>query len=349
VVLILMQLGFFRAVVHTASIAYQPLDFDVVITSANYRQLLKPGSFDRVRLNVAAALPEVVETSNVLLAMQLYRNPVDTTVRAILVMGLDPQKNDFTDITEEQRTAIIPNDRALFDQLSRPEFGDRYPGLKAEVGGRKLEFVGLFTMGTGFGADGTVVINQSTFRSIAPHFPPNDVTLGLIRLRPGSDADAVARTLQTMLPPDVLVRSRRQFLADEQNYWVVKTSVGVIFGLGVVVALLVGTAIVYQVLSADVAKRMPEFATLKAMGYSRGYLTRIVLMQALTIGIVGFLPGWLLSLLLYDITRRQAHLWLEMGYVLPLVTLFLSATMCCISGLAALMKVHRVDPADLFG
>ena len=60
-----------------------------------------------------------------------------------------------------------------------------------------------------------------------------------------------------------------------------KTSVGIIFGFGVFVALLVGTAIVYQVLSSDISSRIAEYATLKAIGYPRRYLSRLVLEQAL--------------------------------------------------------------------
>lgn len=348
VVLVLMQLGFFGAVVRTATLVYDQIEFDVVLTSANYRQMLKPGLFDRARLNVAAALPEVAETSAASLMLQLYRNPDDGTSRAILVVGLDPTRDNFRILTPELRTAILRDDCVLFDELSRPEFGPRRVGLHAQVSGHALTIVGLFRMGIGFGADGTIVCNEPTFAAVCFPRSIDDVTLGLVRLRPGSDADDVVRRLRTILPADVAVQTRADFFAAEREFWIVKTSVGVIFGLGVLVALLVGTAIVYQVLSADVAKRMPEFATLKAMGYSRGYLTRVVLVQAATIGLIGFVPGWLISLVLYDVTRRQAHLQMVMGNVLPPVVLVLSVLMCCISGRAALAKVHRVDPAELF-
>src|SRR5204862_452907 len=147
--------------------------------------------------------------------------------------------------------------------------------------------------------------------------------LGLIKLRPGSNAEDVVRRLRALLPGDVDVKSRSDFLYAERYYWVIKTSVGVIFGLGVLVGIAVGVAVVYQVLSADIAKRMPEYATLKAMGYSQPYLSRVVLTQAATIGLAGFLPGWLISDALYDVTRREAHLWMEMGTALPCITLIL--------------------------
>lgn len=348
VVLVLMQLGFFRAVVHTATIVYDELEFDVVMTSENYRQMLKPGTFNRSRLSLAASLPEVAETSAVSLALRLYRNPENFTHRAILLVGVDPRKADFRAVTADQRRAVQRDDCILIDELSRPEFGPRAVGIQPEVSGRKLTIVGLFQMGTGFGADGTILMNESTFAAICLPRPIDDVTLGLIRLRPGADVNDVVRRLRAVVPPDVAVQTRAAFLNGEREYWVVKTSVGVIFGLGVLVSILVGTAIVYQVLSADVAKRLPEYATLKAMGYSYRYLSRIVMVQAATIGCIGFAPGLLIADVLYDVTRRHAHLWMEMGTLLPCATLAISVLMCCGSGLAALVKVRRADPADLF-
>ena len=63
--------------------------------------------------------------------------------------------------------------------------------------------------------------------------------------------------------------TRAEIAAHERRHWVTKTSVGIIFGFGVFVALLVGIAIVYQVLSSDISSRLAEFATLKAIGYPR--------------------------------------------------------------------------------
>jgi putative ABC transport system permease protein len=293
-------------------------------------------------------VPEIESTSAASLALQLYTNPDDGLRRALLVVGTNPAHDDFRLLSPSLRAAIARDDCVAMDRLSRPEFGPRRVGLQTQVSDVAVEIVGLFEMGTGFGADGTVVCNDATFAAICFPRSVDDVTLGLIRLRDGADADDVVRRLRAILPADVSARTREQFLNAEREYWVVKTSVGVIFGLGVIVAVLVGIAIVYQVLSADVAKRMPEFATLKAMGYSRGYLSRVVLVQAATIGLIGFVPGWLISVGLYDVTRREAHLQMTMGIWLPIIVLCLSIGMCCASGLAALKKVHRADPADLF-
>jgi putative ABC transport system permease protein len=116
----------------------------------------------------------------------------------------------------------------------------------------------------------------------------------------------------------------------------------------VAVGFLVGTAIVYQVLSSDIANHIAEYATLKAMGYGPGYLSRVVLSQALILAVLGFVPGWAISKGLYWATAAAARVPMELNLALSLEVLGMSVAMCAISGLASLQKVTSADPADLF-
>ena len=88
----------------------------------------------------------------------------------------------------------------------------------------------------------------------------------------------------------------------ERSRWLFQTPIGLIFQLGVLISLLVGAAIVYMVLATDVANRLPEYATLLAMGYSRKYLASIVMTQAITLCCCGFLVAWGAAELLYRMT-----------------------------------------------
>jgi putative ABC transport system permease protein len=234
------------------------------------------------------------------------------------------------------------------DRLSRKQFGDWRRANNLQIGGTQVEVVGEFSMGTGFGADGDVVTSEQTFQELFPQNSPESVSLGLLRAKPGFDPASVAEDLRRQLPPDVNVWTRLQIERSEREHWIIRTSVGIIFALGVVIGFIVGTAIVYQVLSSDIANHQAEYATLKAMGYSNGYLASIVLQQALLLAVLGFLPGWAISLGLYMATERSAHIPMRMGTALSLFMLVLSVAMCALSGIASLRKVNRADPADLF-
>ena len=126
------------------------------------------------------------------------------------------------------------------------------------------------------------------------------------------------------------------------------TTVGVIFACGTIVAFLVGISIVYQVLANDIAYRIGEYATLKAIGYGQGYLSSVVLQQATILALLGYLPGWLLAWLGYRLTQAAARIPMELGWELSLGVLGLTFLMCCTSGILALRKLAAADPADLF-
>ena len=84
-----------------------------------------------------------------------------------------------------------------------------------------------------------------------------------------------------------------------------RTSVGVIFRMGVFVACIVGTIFVYQVIATDIANHFAEYATLKAIGYPEKYLSGVVLRQALVLSVLGYVPALLVALVLYALGRRR--------------------------------------------
>jgi putative ABC transport system permease protein len=146
----------------------------------------------------------------------------------------------------------------------------------------------------------------------------------------------------------VSIATLEQAIEDEQHRWLWETPIGLIFQMGVVISLLVGAAIVYMVLSTDVANRLPEYATLLAMGYSRRYLAGIVLTQATVLCGIGFLASWVMGLGLYHLTSYVSGIPLRMTVTNVVLVAVLGFLMCCISGLLALRKLWKAEPANLF-
>jgi putative ABC transport system permease protein len=368
VVLILMQIGFLNAVRETATQIYRQIEFDLLITSPQYLYISKSGTFPRTRLYQAMSVPGVADANPLYLGFNYWLKRDDTAAaesadgplppaaagekprrRGIFVLGFNLSDPAFRlpDLGADVAPLKKPGN-VYMDTYSRPEFGAWDVGTRAEVGRKQIEVAGKFSMGTGFGADGAIIVSDRTFLELFPLRTRDDVSLGLIQLRDGADPAEVARRLDEVLPEDVRVWTRAQIEEHERHHWLVKTSVGIIFSLGVVVGFIVGTAIVYQVLSSDIANHMPEYATLKAMGYGPRYLAKVVLVQALILAVVGFLPGYAISKVLYAVTSRTAHIAMELGPELTVAILLTSVAMCSLSGLASLRKVNSADPADLF-
>ncbi|HEX4130698.1 MAG TPA: ABC transporter permease DevC [Pirellulales bacterium] len=351
VVLILMQLGFFFSVARTATLVYDRLNFDLAIVSSDYLHMGKAGMIPLERLYQAQDLPEVAGASPFWVSFNLWLNPDPRSHqrRSMMILAFRPddavvnlpEVEKYRNDLKELRTVLV-------DRLSRPEFGPHGPGVSTDIGQTAVRVIGEYTMGTGFSADGAVMTSDRTLFMITPMLPRNRATLGLISLRPGTNARRVKERLEQLLPQDSQVMTHDELNRYEQHHWVVKTSVGVIFGLGVGVALVVGLAIVYQVLSSDIANRMPEYATLMAMGYGRRYISGVVLQQAVLMALAGFVPGWLVSYVLFKVAAAGANLPMAMTPALTLAVLALNLTMCVTSGLLSLRKVNTADPADLF-
>jgi putative ABC transport system permease protein len=106
--------------------------------------------------------------------------------------------------------------------------------------------------------------------------------------------------------------------------------------------------IVYQILFSDIASHLREFATLKAIGYSNGYLNRVVLSAALLLAVLGFVPGLALSAVLYEVVNKGTYLRLEMNASRAVWVFVLLFATCAASGLLAMRKLRDANPADMF-
>ena len=354
VVLMLMQLGFRSALYNSAVRLHSHLDGELFLISPQSAYLVTMKSFSRRRLYQALGEPGVAAVSSVYVQLPLWKNPDTGSTRSIFVVGFDPDESvlDLPDVKRNAEKLKTP-DTVLFDSAARPEFGpiaDQILGgrtVAAEVNNRRVTVAGLFELGTSFGIDGTLITSDLNFRRIH-HRDEGAIDIGVLKLAPGADVETVRARLASVLPNDVQVLSIRQFMEREIEYWATVTPIGFVFAFGALMGFVVGTIIVYQVLFADVADHLAEYATLKAMGYADGYIARVVLFESVILSLAGFVPGVLITLRLYRITENATHLPMRMTTEMALVVLALTVVMCGISGLIAVRKVRSADPEDIF-
>src|SRR5262249_52154222 len=134
----------------------------------------------------------------------------------------------------------------------------------------------------------------------------------------------------------------------EQDYWVNQTATGKIFAFGVLVTMVVAAVVIYQVLSNDVRDHLHEYATLKAMGHSNGYLSGVVLVQGAIYALAAYLPAVVVAAVLYRVTDKLANIPMILTFGNLALVLALNLAAAFVSGLLTLGKVRRADPADLF-
>jgi putative ABC transport system permease protein len=356
VVLIFMQLGFREALFDSSVRYHREFLFDLALISPSTQFIVQPDVFSRRRLYQAASLPGVADVKAVYLRQTIWRDPTrPNQTRMIFLVGFDPSERIFggDGVVAAPELLRMP-DVVLFDARSRPEFGPiadlvrQHGRVEAELNNRRIEVVGLFEIGTSFGIDGSLITSDLNFLRLFPDRERGLINLGLVDLEPGTDPIAARDAIAARLPDDVEVLTRAQYIQRELDYWDKNTPIGYVFAFGVVVGLCVGGIIVYQILFADVSDHLEEYATLKAMGYTNGYLFGVVFQEAALLAVLGYLPGLLVGLVLYRVASDATALPLEMTWFRGGFVLLLTVGMCCLSGAVALRKVRSADPADVF-
>ena len=353
--LMFMQLGFRDALFDSAIVLNESFRGEVFLLSPQSDTLVALESFSQGRLYQALSIKGVQAVSPVYLDLAIWKNPVTSETRAIQVIGFNPQKNilDLPGI-EDNLDEIKLEDVVIFDQRSRPEFGpipelfQQGENFTTEVASHQVRIGGLFTLGASFGADGNIVTSDLNFMRIFDGRQQGLIDVGVISLEPGVNADAVARILREKLPSDVRVFTREEFIAFEKKYWQTSTAIGFIFTLGTAMGFIVGTVIVYQVLYTDVADHLPEYATLKAMGYTDWYLLGVVFQEAIILALLGFLPGISISTVLYHLAAGATNLPIRMTINRAVTVIIMTLVMCLVSGGIAVRKLRAADPADIF-
>ncbi|ASC71992.1 devC transporter [Halomicronema hongdechloris C2206] len=354
VLLIFMNLGFLGALIATATNVYTQLNAELFLISPQSLELSSTEPFPRERLYQAGGIAGVKQVMPLYTDYILWRNPETRISRAMFVYGINPEDPVFL-MPELQRPETIeqlqrPN-TVLFDRLSRPEFGPQTPGLETEADRRRVVIGGQYTLGGGFAADGTVIMSDQNFRRFLAPRPLDTINLGLIQLQPGAVPERVAAAMRSQLPEDVLVLTKEQIIARDSRFWIQTTSIGFIFGLGVIVSLVVGVVIVYQILYSDIRDHLREYATLKAMGYSGRYLFIVVLQESVLLALMGYVPGLVVSLGLYTltVTATAGSLPITMTGFRVVFVLALTILMCGLSGLISVRRAVTADPAEVFG
>ena len=142
--------------------------------------------------------------------------------------------------------------------------------------------------------------------------------------------------------------TKQEFVAAEMEFQLKVSPIGFVFGFGVVMGIIVGLMIVYQVLSSDVADHLSEYATLKAIGYRSSYFAGIVFEEAICLSTLGFVPGLAIAMTLYALMAEATDLPIAMSWTRTAFVFLLTVAMCCLSGLLATRKLKAADPAELF-
>jgi len=349
ILLIFMQLGFYSGALISATMIYDAFAYDAILHSPPYVHLLLSGTLPLERAEQARVVPGVAAVTPVYVGGCVWKNTIDGVNREVLMLGVNPSSRPFrnaqlnADLDKIKRPYTV-----LMDRVAKPLVGPHKVGTRTEVNGRQIEVVGDYTCGTGLLGDGALLTSDLTFSRLMGLGSVDRPQFLMVRFQPAADPKTVLAALAAALPKDTKVRAADQLRNEERHYFIHVKPVGFMFLSGLIIGLLVGAVIVYQILSADIAKRIPQYATLKAMGYGPHYLYGVILSQGFLFAVFGFIPALILSIGLFAVVRQVADLPVYVTLGKAALVLTMSVCMCSVSGLLAMRKVNVADPADLF-
>ncbi|BAZ06453.1 ABC transporter permease DevC [Calothrix sp. NIES-3974] len=362
VILMFMQLGFQDALYASATQVHKNLKGDLFLVSSQYKSLTANQSFFRSRLYQALGFEGVAAVSPISMGFAKFRNPTTGQKYSIYVIGFEPSRSPI-DIPEvkENIDKIKTPDVVLFDRNSRPEFGnvaelfeqgqdqviEIYP-FNA-LAGYRVRVGGLFSLGPSFGVDGNLLVSDSTFLRIFPNTRPAEmIDIGVIKVEPGFNLKDIRAKLEAVLPNDVIVFTKQEFIDFEKDYWATRTPIGFILNLMLTMASIVGIVIVYQILYSNISSQLVAYATLKAIGYANNYLFSVVFQQAIILALLAYIPGFIFSIGLYDFAMDVTRLPIMMSGQNMIIVLVSTILMCMTSGALTINQLRSTDPAEIF-
>ncbi|MCH2219158.1 MAG: ABC transporter permease [Dechloromonas sp.] len=290
--------------------------------------------------------PDVLRVEPYLTAYGDLRR-ADGAPLSVLINGFDPRREGLVYarlLTPDQRALLAEPDTILIDIADRPKLRAEV-GESVEINGRRVRLAGVVDGVRAIGGV-NVLASLTTARRLAPENTQQPSFI-LVALRDGANAEAV----QSAIADPVRFPRHQVWQASElawrsQSYWLFETGAGTGTAFASLLALIVGMVITSQTLSAAILASVKEFAALRALGVTRGNLRRVVIEQALWIGIVGLLFAGALTFLLAglgDLIRVDMRFpaWMLSGVAGSM--LFIAV----VSGLLALRPLDAADPASL--
>ncbi|HEX3431023.1 MAG TPA: FtsX-like permease family protein [Rhizomicrobium sp.] len=346
--LLLLQISVLDAAKAKVTMLYNDFNFDLAAVPDTYQFMLNFETIDRVVLDQARATGDVAQSFGLNVDVVHWMQWPSKKIAYLFLIGLD---NPGTFIREpvirQGMKSLVSSHSLLMDGWSEPDIGPLTTGATGKIGEQRETIAGNFKLGLFFYGEGSAIVRNTDFPRLADR-DSSKVSIGLFQLRPGVDPQKAKRDLEAVVPEHTLIFTRQELLQQERDYFLTVRPVGIMIYISMLIACLVGTVIMVQVLSTEVANRTKEYAVLKAIGATPWFVHGIGGAQALLLGLGGLLPALVLGGAVLWYIEFRTHLETALGMVLleKMFAITCVAALCAAS--TVLIRVQRADPAALY-
>lgn len=346
--LLTLQISILDAAKVKVTQLYNDFNFDLAAVPDTYQFLLNFETIDRVVLDQARATGDVSQAFGLNVDVVHWMQWPSKKLAYLFLVGLDDPGTFVRDpVIRDGVKSLVSSHSLLIDDYSEPDIGPLASGTTAKIGDELETIDGHFKLGLFFYGEGTGIVRNTDFPRLTDR-DSSKMSIGLFQLKPGVSPQKAKRDLEAIVPEHTLVFTRAELLQQEEDYFLSVRPVGIMIYISMLIACLVGTVIIVQVLSTEVANRMKEYAVLKAMGSSPAFVYGIGVTQSVLVGLGGLLPALLLGGIVLWYIEYRTHLEAALGLVLlgKMLAITFVASICAAA--AVLGRVQRADPAALY-
>ncbi len=240
---------------------------------------------------------------------------------------------------------MLPEGALITDFYDAPALGDLKPGDYFEINGKKVYNAGLTRGARSFGGGLLAFTTIERARYLA-NVPTDKVSFYLVRPKAGVSEASVISAINRG------INGVRAWNAKDLSTTTVKTvlatnGIAASFGSLIGFAIISGLVIIGLTLYSAAIDRIKDYGTLKAIGATNGYVSRLILTQALLFAVVGYVLGRLMvegfrAGIAQSGTLFFFPIWFE--YALFVVTLLISLG----GSVFAIRRINSLEPATVF-
>ena len=187
--------------------------------------------------------------------------------------------------------------------------------------------------------------------SVAVNFQGRERTqMAFVLARPLPGITPAELTRRIAAHTGLRARTSDEFVWDCIRYMLLHTGIPVNFGITIAIAILVGAVVSGQTFYLFTVENLKQFGALKAIGVTDWRLVGMILLQAATVGVVGFAIGTGLAAAFFDF---MSYTFIEArGMIMPWQNVALTAIciffVVIVASLLSIRRVLVLEPAAVF-
>jgi putative ABC transport system permease protein len=347
IVLVAVQLGLYSGAKKIIIDMIENAQGELWVTAYGAKSFEEGGLILTARERHAAlATPGVANVVPLVVTFAEWRKPAGGST-TVVVVGADPDDGGLKawNVVQGNGEDVKSPDAVIVDRTYLDDLGINGLGERAQIETGRVRVAAITDGIRSFTMAPYVFTTLNRARALMGA-PAENATFLLVSLQPGADREAVRAALKSRLT-GTEVLSKAEFRDRSLNQWLFSTGAGVALIGGALLGLLVGTVIVAQTLYSSTKDHLNEFATLRALGSSSGYIHRVILVQAGLSALVGYVLGMAIAMVV-TLFSEQTALPIVMSPGLAAFLFAITLFMCAVSAVSAIVKVTKIDPAMVF-